>query len=77
MYIDVDDYVALLKGEYHLIPCSDCDCGTLYIDGQNGEIISPRRYEELREDSTLEESIDYYTEKCEKCFGVGKIAMID
>lgn len=66
-----DQFKALLKGNYSLRPCAECDLGTIYVNGDIGEQISVSEYHRLND-----EEFEYlYTEECSDCLGVGKIVI--
>lgn len=66
-------YYALVKGEYTLKECGNCYGGTVFVDTDRGEEISPREYHERMDESCA----DLETEICDKCCGTGKLVTID
>ena len=69
IHLDVEAYIALVKGEFSLRPCAECDSGTIYVDGNDGEVISKKTYKELEEVGHKY----LYSEVCSSCYGLGKV----
>lgn len=77
MYIELhwDEYKALLKGQYTLLPCTECEMGMVYWNGETGDVVSSTEYSRLMEESP--EDHEYCQEECEKCMGMGKVVRFD
>lgn len=69
IHLAIDEYITLVKGEFSLRPCAECDSGTIYVDGNGGEVISKKTYKALEEAGHKY----LYTEVCSNCYGLGKI----
>lgn len=69
-----DEYVALLKGQYILLPCIECENGMVYWDGNTGDVVSAARYRQLCEEGDHHEQCQ---ELCEDCMGMGKVVRFD
>lgn len=69
-----DEYVALLKGQYTLLPCIECENGTVYWNGETGDVVSEARYRQLCEEEDIHEQCQ---ETCEYCMGMGKVVRFD
>lgn len=71
--IDIETFKALVKGEFTKRECTECHRGTLYIDGEWGDVITRREYNELVESGDS----DVYTADCGDCFGLGYLVEVD
>lgn len=71
--IDIETFKALVKGEFTKRECTECHRGTLYIDGEWGDIITRREYNTL----VKEEGNSVYTVDCGDCHGLGFIVEVD
>ena len=69
-----DEYVALLKGQYALLPCIECENGVVYWNGETGDVVSEARYRQLCEEEDIHEQCQ---ELCEYCMGMGKVVRFD
>ena len=47
--LTLEEYQDILAGKYLLIPCDNCDLGTVYVDGWIGEQVTLREYREIQE----------------------------
>lgn len=73
MLFDLSIFKALVKGDYVTKPCVECENGLLYIDGEHGDILSPRTYREYEEKGYEH----LYIEECDKCYGLSKIVIFN
>lgn len=76
MYVHLhwDEYKALLKGQYTLLPCAECEMGMVYWNGDTGDVVSAARYRQLCEEDDIH---DQCQELCEDCMGMGKVVRFD
>ena len=72
IHLTIDEYLVLVKGDFSLRPCTECENGVLYIDGTTGELVSQRTYQELAPND-----INMYAEDCDVCYGLGKVVRFD
>lgn len=77
MYIELhwDEYTALIKGKYTLLPCADCEMGVVYWNGISGDVVSSSEYYRLMEEAP--DDHDGCQEMCGDCMGLGKIVRFD
>ena len=73
--LTLEEYADLVKGDYTLRPCGECELGVIYVDGALGEEISLRYYKELQEDDNYRHNL--YEVSCDTCHGVGRIVNFD
>ena len=73
--ISIDEYLALVKGDFKLRPCVECENGILYIHGTIGELVTPTEYAKAMKDP--EPAISMDKETCGTCFGLGKIVQFN
>jgi len=69
-----DEYAALLKGQYTLFPCVECENGVVYWNGETGDVVSGARYRQLCEEENFH---DQCQEECGHCMGIGKVVRFD
>lgn len=69
-----DEYVALLRGQYTLLPCVECEGGMVYWNGVTGDVVSETRYRQLCEEEDFHEQCQV---TCELCMGMGKVVRFD
>lgn len=72
-YCYEDLYVAVVNNQYEFRPCGNCEGGKIYVDGEIGEVITARRYQELEQ----QEDSMTYIDVCEHCFGTGKLIKLN
>ena len=69
LHLDIEEYLASVKGEFTLRFCAECNNGIIYVDGNDGEVLSMKTYKELEEVGHKY----LYTEVCSNYYGLDKL----
>lgn len=73
--LHLDEFKALLKGQYTFLPCVECSNGMVYWNGDTGDVVTLSEYSKLMEESP--DDHDGCQEMCDECMGIGKIVRFD